>query len=61
MWQTMTIYNGWSATRLGSLTLAESVLGIYSGSYDVEEIERAITDLIEKEYVVYIKRSNAFR
>lgn len=38
----------------------EQIIGIYSGSYDVEEIERAITDLIEKEYVVYIKRSNDY-
>ena len=38
----------------------EQIIGIYSGSYDVDEIERAITDLIEKEFVVYIKRSNDY-
>lgn len=38
----------------------EQIIGIYSGSYDVDEIERAITDLIEKEFVVYIRRSNDY-
>lgn len=38
----------------------EQIIGIYSGSYDVNEIERAISDLIEKEFVIYIKRSNDY-
>ena len=38
----------------------EQIIGIYSGAYDVSEIEQAITDLIEKKYVVYIKRSNNY-
>lgn len=38
----------------------EQIIGIYAGSYDVGEIEQAISDLIEKEYVVYIKRSNDY-
>lgn len=38
----------------------EQIIGIYSGSYDVAEIERAISDLIEKEFVIYIKRSNDY-
>lgn len=38
----------------------EQIIGIYSGTYDVDEIERAITDLIEKEFVIYIRRSNDY-
>ncbi len=38
----------------------EQIIGIYSGSYDVTEIERSITDLIEKEFVIYLKRSNDY-
>lgn len=38
----------------------EQLIGIYAGSYDVKEIEQAITDLIEKEFVIYIKRSNDY-
>ncbi|MBO4888562.1 MAG: restriction endonuclease subunit S [Firmicutes bacterium] len=38
----------------------EQIIGIYSGSYEVSEIEQAISDLIEKEFVVYIKRSNDY-
>ena len=38
----------------------EQLIGIYSGVYDVSEIEAAISDLIEKEYVIYIKRSNDY-
>ena len=38
----------------------EQIIGIYSGSYDVSEIEQAISELIDKEYVVYIKRSNDY-
>ena len=38
----------------------EQIIGIYSGAYEVDEIEKAISDLIEKEFVVYIKRSNDY-
>ena len=38
----------------------EEVVGIYSNSYEVDEIEETIKELIEKEYVVYIKRSNNY-
>lgn len=38
----------------------EDIIRIYSSSYDVPEIEQAITDLIEKEFVIYIKRSNDY-
>lgn len=38
----------------------EQIIGIYSGSYDVDDIEHAIDDLIEKEFVIYIKRSNDY-
>ncbi len=38
----------------------EQLIGIYSGTYDVKDIEKAIADLIEKEYVIYIKRSNDY-
>ena len=38
----------------------EQIIGIYSIEYSVDEIEAAISDLVEKEYVVYIKRSNDF-
>ena len=38
----------------------EQIIGIYSGSYEVSEIETAIADLIEKKFVIYIKRSNEY-
>lgn len=38
----------------------EQIIGIYSSSHEVAEIERAIADLIEKEFVIYIKRSNDY-
>lgn len=38
----------------------DELVGIYSVGYTVEEIEEAITNLIEKEYVVYLKRSNDY-
>lgn len=38
----------------------EQIIGIYSGSYDVNEIEQAIAGLIEREFVIYIKRSNDY-
>ena len=38
----------------------EQLVGIYSGAYDVSEIEQAINNLIEEEFVIYIKRSNDY-
>lgn len=38
----------------------DELVGIYSVGYTVEEIEEAISNLIEKEYVVYLKRSNNY-
>lgn len=38
----------------------EQIIGIYSVSYDVSEIEQAISELIEKDFVIYIKRSNDY-
>ena len=38
----------------------EELVGVYSNSYDVDSINEAINDLIEKEYVVYLKRSNGY-
>lgn len=38
----------------------EQIIGIYAGSYKVSEIEQTISDLIENEFVIYIKRSNDF-
>ena len=38
----------------------EQIIGIYSGLYDVSEIEQAISELIDKEFVIYIKRSNDY-
>jgi len=38
----------------------EQIIGIYSAEYSVDEIEAAISDLVEKEFVVYIKRSNDY-
>lgn len=38
----------------------DELIGIYSISYGLEEINRAIDNLIEKKYVLYLKRSNAF-
>ena len=38
----------------------DEIVGIFSINYTVEEIEEAIANLIEKEYVVYIKRSNDY-
>lgn len=38
----------------------EQIIGIYSGTYELNEIEQAISDLIEKEFVIYIKRSNDY-
>ena len=38
----------------------EQIIGIYSGTYELSEIEQTISDLIEKEFVIYIKRSNDY-
>lgn len=38
----------------------EQIIGIYSGTYEFSEIEQAISDLIEKDFVIYIKRSNDY-
>lgn len=38
----------------------DELLSIYSISYTPEEINQAIDNLIEKEYVIYLKRSNNF-
>ena len=38
----------------------EELLGIFSVGYSHEEIDAAINALIEKEYVVYLKRSNNY-
>jgi len=38
----------------------EELFGIFSGEYSHEEIDAAISCLIEKEYVVYLKRSNDY-
>lgn len=38
----------------------EQIIGIYSGTYEVGEIEKAISNLIEKEFVIYMKRSNDY-
>ena len=38
----------------------EEIIGIYSMTYSVDEVETAINSLIEKEYVIYLKRSNDY-
>lgn len=38
----------------------DEIAGIFSMSYTPEEITTAINNLIEKEYVIYLKRSNNF-
>jgi hypothetical protein len=38
----------------------DELVGIYSIDYAVEDVERAIDNLIEKEYVIYLKRSNNY-
>lgn len=38
----------------------DELVSIYSVRYEVSEINRAIDELIEREYVVYLKRSNNF-
>jgi len=36
------------------------IVGIFSSSYSVEKVENAINNLIENEYVIYLKRSNDY-
>lgn len=38
----------------------EELVGIYSNSYTVDEIQKAIDGLIEQEYVIYLKKSNGY-
>lgn len=38
----------------------DEIVGIYSASYSVQDINGAIDNLIEKEFVVYLKRSNNY-
>lgn len=38
----------------------DELFGIFSIDYPIKEIDNAINNLIEKEYVVYLKRSNNF-
>ncbi|MGM9929325.1 MAG: hypothetical protein ACI35P_15385 [Bacillus sp. (in: firmicutes)] len=38
----------------------EDLIGIYSTAYEVGEIDRAIKELIDKEFVIYLKRSNNY-
>lgn len=38
----------------------EELIGIYSVGFTHNEVEQAISNLIEKEFVVYLKRSNSF-
>ena len=38
----------------------EEIVGIFANSYSVDKIQNAIDNLIAKEFVVYLKRSNGF-
>lgn len=38
----------------------DEIVGIYSNSYTLPEITEAIDNLIERDYVIYLKRSNDF-
>lgn len=38
----------------------DEIVGVYSSSYTMGEITSAIDNLIEREYVIYLKRSNDF-
>lgn len=40
--------------------LREEIIQIYSISYLTEDIEKALKNLIEKEYVLYLRQSNSF-
>lgn len=38
----------------------EELIGIFATSYDIETIEKTISNLIDNEYVIYLKRSNNY-
>ena len=38
----------------------DELIGIYSIQYSVPEIEKALNNLIDDEYVIYLKRSTIF-
>lgn len=38
----------------------EEIIGIYSTLYNIETVERSITNLIDKEFVIYLRRSNEY-
>lgn len=38
----------------------EEIIGIFSTDYDVNEIQKAVDNLIDGEFVVFLKRSNGF-
>ena len=38
----------------------DEIFGIFSGAYSNKELDAAINDLIDKEYVLYLKRSNNY-
>ena len=38
----------------------DEIMNIFSINYDQKDIELAIDNLIEKEYVIYLKRSNKY-
>lgn len=38
----------------------DEIVGVYSSSFSVKDINAAIDNLIEKEYVIYLKRSNDY-
>lgn len=38
----------------------EEIVGVYSPAFKVDDIQKAIDNLVEQEYVIYLKRSNGF-
>lgn len=38
----------------------EEIINVFSLQYPIEEIENALDELIQKEYVIYLKRSNGY-
>jgi hypothetical protein len=40
--------------------LTEEIVRIYSQAYSKEEIEAALKNLIEKEFVIYLRQSNSY-
>ena len=38
----------------------DEIVGVFSSAYTVPEITTAIDNLIERDYVIYLKRSNDF-